>query len=761
MNKQSQHPEALVSQIEKAMVDAFYLYNLVEERYEFMSANSKNITGASPDFYYEGNDFINTFIHPEDRENATIAYKSIIENEQEQKIDFRIIDNHQIRWVHEEFYPIFNDVGKLIKVAGVISDITESVERENELKRIQDNTRLLSEIGLEVGQHLNVRSIVKSIYNRLNEMMDAEFFGIGLIDKTNNCIDFPYVLENDKEVETSIPLNKNVLATICVKRDEALFLDEYLVDYKKYTYEPLENMEGDQPESVMYVPLHSNDGVFGVITIQSRKKNAYSKTDLQFLKNLSIYVARSLINANLYETMEQMVKERTAKVLEQKKELEKAYKSAALLSEMGTDLSTTLYLDEIFGKLHKNLSKLLDAEIFGVRILNKKEQTIHYKYDIESGESDETVIVPLSDKDNYTVWCVMNNKSIHINDNINEYQKYVNEIKVPTGKMPASLLFVPIVHDNEVLGAITVQSFEKNAYNKRHLNIIKTLAFYTGIAMSNADLYESLEHKVELRTNELKQANKSVMDSINYTKNIQDATLTSKNDIKALLPNSFILFKPRDVVSGDFYRIDKIDNKKGDDLISILVADCTGHGVPGATLAILCSSIIQQSYDQSSVNSPSETLEFSRKSLNDLFANSKETIYDGMDVALGVLNPKTYKFSFSGALNNCYIFRGDEVIVINGDRMHVGYSEKENSFTTHKIQLQPKDFVVFSTDGFYDQFGGDKFKKFGRKKFLNILQDLKRETPNEQHHQLNEIFNKWKGKNEQTDDVCVFGFRLD
>ena len=761
MNKQNIKSEAIFSQIEKTMVDAFYLYNLAEERYEFMSANSENITGAKPDFYYQGNDYINTFIFPDDREMASKAYHGIIKDQKEQKIDFRIIFEDQIKWVHEEFYPIFDDDGKMIKVAGVISDITEEVERKRELIRIQENTKLLSEIGLEIGQHLNVRSIVKNIYNRLNEMMDAEFFGIGLIDKDKNCIDFPYVLEKDTEVKTSIPLEKNVLATLCVKRNEALFLDEFLKDYKKYTDKPLEGMDGDQPESVMYVPLRSNNEIIGVITIQSRKKFAYSKTDLQFLNNLSIYVSQSLINAKLYETMEQMVEERTAKVLEQKKELEIAAKNAALLAEMGTDLSTSLYLEEIFGKLHKNLSKLLDAEIFGVRVVNKEEQTIHYKYDIESGNRDETVIVPLSDKDNYTVWCVTNNKPIHINDNLVEYKKYVNEIKVPSGEMPASLLFVPIVHDHEVLGAITVQSFKKNAYSKRHLNVIKTLAFYTGIAISNAELYESLEIKVEERTLELKQANKAVMDSINYTKNIQDATLTRKKEIRSLLPQSFVLFKPRNIVSGDFYRVDQLKTDTNKDLISILVADCTGHGVPGATLAILCSSIIRQSYNESCVNCPADALEFTRQALVDLFENSKETIYDGMDVALGVLNRKTYEFSFSGAFNNCYIIRNGETIVIKGDRMHVGYSENKNTFTTHKIQLQSKDFVVFTTDGYLDQFGGENYKKFGRKPFLDILHKINGDTPINQHNYLDLVFNQWQGNYEQTDDVCVFGFTLD
>jgi len=761
MNKQKQKSEAIFSQIEKTMVDAFYLYNLKEAKYEFMSVNSEKITGAKPEFYYNGNDYINTFIHPEDRKRAGKAYHGIVKYQKEQKIDFRIIFEGQTKWIHEEFYPVFDDKsGEMTKVAGVISDITQQVERENELAKIQENTRLLSEIGLEIGQYLNVRSIVKNIYNRLNDMMDAEFFGIGLIDKEKQCIDFPYVLEKNTEVKTSIPLDKNVLATICVKRNETLFLDEFLKDYKKYTDKPLEGMDGEQPESVMYVPLHSKDEIIGVITIQSRQKYAYSKTDLQFLNNLSIYVARSLINANLYENMEKIVKIRTAKIVEQKKELEISAKNSAILVEMGNSLSSTLHFEKIFEKLHYNLSKLLDAEIFGVRILDIENQQIHYKYEIESGERDMSVIVPLTDKDNYTVWCVTHNESIHINDNLVDYKKYVKEIKVPAGQMPASLLFVPICHDDVVLGAISVQSFKKNAYTKRDLNVLKTLAFYTGIAMSNAKLYESLELKVEHRTKELALANKEVVDSINYAKNLQEATLIKKDEFSKLLNESFVYFKPKNIVSGDFYRVDKLTQTK-DELVAFLVADCTGHGVPGSTLAILCSNIIKHSHENPTVLNPGSALTFARNSLISLFSNSETKIYDGMDIAIGVIDKKTNILDFSGAINNCYIVRNGEMLIYKGNRSHVGYSEQMNEFTTVQIQLQPKDEVYLTTDGYFDQFGGPSNKKFTRKRFIETILSLQGEDSSDKEKILEKTFKKWKGKTIQTDDICVFGFTVD
>lgn len=752
----------VISQIERTIEDVFYLYNLKKNSFEFMSANSKKVTGAEPSFFYSGKNYVKTFVHPDDQEFVTQASKRIEVEKKDRKISFRTIINGEVRWVHEAFYPVFNDSGEIIKVSGVLSDITEKVKSTSELNKIQENTRLLFEIGYEIGEHLNVKSIVQSIYNRLNNMMDAEFFGIGIINEANSTIHFPYLLERENEISTSMALDSNVLAAICVRTNKSIIINNFDEDISKYTSESLSKTEGRQSESVLYFPLRSKGKVIGVITVQSVKSNAYSQTDIELLKNLSVYVSRSIINANLYESLEQIVEERTSEVINQKKEIELAAKHAVLLSQMGVDLSTSLDFEDIFDKLHVTLNKLLDAEIFGVRLLNDDKTEIEYRFGIESGKRYEPISIPTSDINNFSVWCVTHKKHIHINNNLLEFQNYVSKIKVPQGKMPISLIFVPIIHDNIVLGVITTQSFKENAYTERHLNVMKTLSFYAGIALANASFYKKLEVKVKERTLELKQINKAFIDSINYTKNIQNATLTKRKDIKALLPKSFVFYQPRDIVSGDFYKVDKLKSNKGHDLISILVADCTGHGVPGATLAILCSSIINQSYLEKTLNSPADALGFAKDSIINLFesSDSESTIYDGMDVALGLFNPVTYRFSFSAALSSCYIIRGKEVIILKGDRMHVGYSRKNDSFTNQIITLQPKDFVVFSTDGYQDQFGGEKFKKFGRKQFIQLITELKGLPPEVQEEQFNTSFLKWKKEYEQTDDICVFGFTV-
>jgi hypothetical protein len=231
----------------------------------------------------------------------------------------------------------------------------------------------------------------------------------------------------------------------------------------------------------------------------------------------------------------------------------------------------------------------MNADCFGVRIYHPKLNEIEYRYEIENGESFDPISVSMDNDDNYSVWCVKNKKEIFINDNLNEYHKYTKKIVVPSGDMPKSLLFCPMMIGERVVGVITVQSFEKNAYMPLHMDILKTLGTYTAIALENANLVENLEVKVEERTREvvkqkeiIEETNKHITDSIKYAKRIQEAFLPTEENVSTLLKDAFVLYKPKDIVSGDFYWIERKDNK-----ILFAVVDCTGHGVPGAFMSII------------------------------------------------------------------------------------------------------------------------------------------------------------------------------
>jgi serine phosphatase RsbU (regulator of sigma subunit) len=208
--------------------------------------------------------------------------------------------------------------------------------------------------------------------------------------------------------------------------------------------------------------------------------------------------------------------------------------------------------------------------------------------------------------------------------------------------MPNSLLFCPMMIGDRVVGVITVQSFEKNAYVPLHMDVLKTLGTYTAIALENANLVENLEEKVEERTKEvvkqkeiIEETNKHITDSIKYAKRIQEAFLPTESMVNALLKDAFVLYKPKDIVSGDFYWVEKKDNK-----ILFAVVDCTGHGVPGAFMSIIGFNALNQIVNEYNYTKPSEILTQLNKSISTTLSQKVEDskIRDGMDVALCLLD---------------------------------------------------------------------------------------------------------------------------
>ena len=264
------------------------------------------------------------------------------------------------------------------------------------------------------------------------------------------------------------------------------------------------------------------------------------------------------------------------------------------------------------------------------------------------------------------------------------------------------------------------------------------------------------------------EKNREVADSINYAKRIQDALIPPVEVFKKIIPNSFVLFKPKDIVSGDFYWISELDTTKEDaknneKLVVYSVADCTGHGVPGAFMSLIGLKIFNQSIKQPTVNSPAQALDYFNKEVYKTInrhSDSENVIRDGMDVALVSINFKTLMLYFAGAKNPVYIVRDKELHEIKGDKQPIGFSENHAPFVDYQYQLEKGDMVYVFSDGYADQFGGPKGKKLKYKPFKNTLIEHSNKSLDEQEAQLNKLFEEWMGDLEQLDDVCVIGVRV-
>lgn len=282
-----------------------------------------------------------------------------------------------------------------------------------------------------------------------------------------------------------------------------------------------------------------------------------------------------------------------------------------------------------------------------------------------------------------------------------------------------------------------------------------------------------LELEVEERTKqiesqrlELKERNDDFVASIKYAERIQNAILPHELKFKNLLPDSFVLFKPKDIVSGDFYWIEDVHTTKheSDKLIVYATADCTGHGVPGAFVSIVCSNLLKLGKTHKDVNSPGEALDFINQEINETLNSefSEEEIRDGMDVALCAIDFDKKILYFAGAKNGIYIIRDKEILEYKGDRKAIGntISKDHEFYTTHEIKIEKGDIIYSFTDGIVDQFGGEKGKKFMSKRVKELLLTVAELPMEEQKMKIEQAFMKWKGDLEQIDDVLVIGVRV-
>lgn len=265
------------------------------------------------------------------------------------------------------------------------------------------------------------------------------------------------------------------------------------------------------------------------------------------------------------------------------------------------------------------------------------------------------------------------------------------------------------------------------------------------------------KEEIEVKTKELEILFKQVTDSIHYAKRIQEAILPPNSIMKSILPDSFVLYKPKDIVSGDFYWIDK----KGD-WCYFAAVDCTGHGVPGAFMSIVGHNLLKDILKNSDEIQPSIIMDKMNDGVaNTLHTSSERQTKDGMDMTLCALNYKTMELQFSGAFNPLYIVRNGELLQYKADKFPVGMfiGEKQN-FTHNSIQLEKGDTIYIFSDGYADQFGGPKGKKFMAGNFRALLVEACKHPLEKQKTLLNQTIEEWRGNLEQVDDILIIGVRV-
>jgi histidine kinase len=337
-----------------------------------------------------------------------------------------------------------------------------------------------------------------------------------------------------------------------------------------------------------------------------------------------------------------------------------------------------------------------------------------------------------------------------------------------------SVICLPLLNQGRLSGILYMENnLSAGIFNAEKLEVLNMLSIQLAISLENALLYGTLEEKVKERTDALTQAydeinkkNRDITASITYARRIQNAMLPNPETIKSYLPDSFIFFKPRDIVSGDLYWFSAKNNK-----IFLAAVDCTGHGVPGAFMSLVANDLLNEIINQRNISEAHNILAVLDKGVKHSLKQNENQNNDGMDMALCVINnvdnhTKTpnakYILDFAGAKNPLVYIQDNKVFEIHGDKTSIGgnLDQHDPRFTKHSIVIAQPTCVYMFSDGFQDQFGGPNNKKFMKKRLYNLLLQIHHKPMNEQRLILFDEINQWMKDEEQVDDMLIIGFRL-
>ncbi len=350
------------------------------------------------------------------------------------------------------------------------------------------------------------------------------------------------------------------------------------------------------------------------------------------------------------------------------------------------------------------------------------------------------------------------------NDSIYNSESYIKNNKVK------SVICLPIINKgvlNEML--YLENNLSVGAFAGERVETLNALTAQIAISIENALLYENLEEKVRERTGEvvaqkeiIERKNEDITDSINYAQRIQRTMLPTLTQIRAHIPDFFVFFRPRDIVSGDFYWF-----VVRQDIVFLAAVDCTGHGVPGAFMSMIGNGLLQQIVFEKQITEPERILEKLRKGVRNTLKQGETDNRDGMDIALCAIDKKQKVLNFAGAKLSLLAYQNGEQTEYKGDNIIIGGDAElwssDKPFTKHQIDILQgsKQHFYLSSDGYHDQFGGSDGKKFMKKRLKELLLNVHTRPVEEQEQILEDHLKKWMGQtHKQVDDIMVIGFSL-
>jgi serine phosphatase RsbU (regulator of sigma subunit) len=466
----------------------------------------------------------------------------------------------------------------------------------------------------------------------------------------------------------------------------------------------------------------------------------------------------------------------------QRQELSEKSKILTELHRASMSLTGEIHLSKLLHKLMRIVIDNADAKN-GYIILERYENGPLYIEASGSQGSYETEIQGIEINDFGPVcpaivdYARKARENVILHDAINE-GFFVNHPYIRKN-LCRSILCTPLVYQGRLFGLLYLDNPEKtHAFSPFSLELFRLLSAPAAIAIQNAMLYSDLEQKVDERTQEvIKQKklieshrdeislkNKDLIDSLKYARRIQDALLPKLTDIREVFPECFVYYRPKDIVSGDFYWFSRRLSKA-----IIAAADCTGHGIPGAFMTIMANTLLKQIVELEGVFKPDEILHQLHLRIKVALQQEQQTdkkneaSQDGLDMAICQVDVKRNKLAFAGANRPLVFFRNGEIHEVKPSKFGLGGAHSTDEIRDYgytQVDIMPGDMFYIFSDGYADQIGEEDNKRFKGKRFYNLLLDIHQRDLEHQRLLLDAEYRHWRGDMEQTDDILVIGLRF-
>ncbi len=671
------------------------------------------------------------------------------------KIDSSVIYSYkairlanELKQIHFYFQAQF-DKCMMVKALGNFKQLDDSLQQINQDPRLEEDPRwqltFYQELGvnyrrlsnfdksvyymLEATKVAKITGYKRGLYNAYNSLANT-YSQAGLVKRTK--VDLERALENYREASKHVePNDSNVIASLLNNQGVTYFhIGEITKDTaatNKCIYFYLRSLD-------YKIPLHDSEGIASAYdNLGSAYHSIYIETSkLSFLEEAERYYKKALQlseqirSTNIYTAYQNYAGclSSLAKLNKDKRiflEAISLYKKALGLSLENGDKYSQLISLEGLAKANVEI-RVSDSAVKYFQLYNTLRDTI---LNAENRQIAEDLAIKYESD---------------LKDSENKNLKEQAELREEVISKKSATINIMIIGSVILLGLIVLVFISRQMINQQR---------------KESDQQKKI----------IEQKNKEITDSINYAKRLQNAILTTDRTMRSVFADSFVLYKPKDIVSGDFYWMFHAEDKKvNKDLFILTAADCTGHGVPGAFMSMLNSTLLNQTPYNPAINTPADALNFLNRELpkNLRSSNENENINDGMDIAFCLIDMNKKTMKYAGANNPCWVIRNNELIELKPLKQAItaatGYDKKD--FVDQEIQLQKDDRVYLFTDGYADQFGGPKGKKFKYKTLGELLVNIHQKPCIEQRAILEDNFNKWKGELEQVDDVLIVGIKI-